>query len=155
MFITLLSTMFTAQAESISPPIRAVGLEVQRLTPRMRRYLDAPSGLLITDVRAHSSAYGAGLEAGDVLLSLDGEHILYPAELSVVLSAERGEEVEFCVYRDHDILCDEVVLPGEPWRLTLESEEIIAEQEEEIARLRMEVALLEAGIDLEDDEDDD
>ena len=141
--IAMLMTVMAAQAEAIAPPIQAVGLEVVRLTPRMRRYMDVPyGGVLVTEVRPYSPADEMGLEEGDVLLTVDGEYLDFPAELAVILAAERGEDVAMTLFRDGDLLVRGGELPEDPWRVSREAERI-AEREAEIEELEERIEELE------------
>ena len=55
--LMLMTAMSAAQARPFTPPVRGVGLELERTTPCMRDELDLPAGsILITDVRMHSPA---------------------------------------------------------------------------------------------------
>ena len=87
MLMMLMTAMSAAQAGPFAPPVRGVGLEIERITPCMRADLDVPDGsILITDVRMYSPADNAGLEAGDVLLAVNGERLHAPGELLLTMA---------------------------------------------------------------------
>ena len=71
-----------------------LGLAVQTapLLQRLRRHhgIDQASGVLVTDVAAGRPAARAGLQAGDVLLSLDGIALPGTDALYAALSPERA-----------------------------------------------------------------
>jgi serine protease Do len=54
-----------------------IGMAVETVTRRLAARLDLPvnSGLVVTDVAAHSPADAAGLKPGDVITSIDGQSI--------------------------------------------------------------------------------
>jgi len=63
--------------------------------------LDQPGGALVTRVVADSPAQQAGLEAGDVILSYDGEQVAKMRDLpKLVALTEDQTEVELVVWRD-------------------------------------------------------
>ena len=79
----------TCTADVPSPGF--AGETVTELTQRFHRY---PDGVLIRQVTPGSSADIAGVEAGDVLVQLDGEKITDTATLQTVLQARRpGDKV--------------------------------------------------------------
>jgi serine protease Do len=61
-----------------------VGLEVVPLNPQLADYMKIPgqSGLLVSRVEPNTAAETSGLQAGDVILSIDGRRILDPQTLS-------------------------------------------------------------------------
>ncbi len=78
-----------AVAESMAPP--DAGPEVPRTV------------LLISDVRPDSPADQAGLRSGDILLKIDGQHLLHPVQLQRLVSTyPAGQAVELTVIRDGD-----------------------------------------------------
>ena len=71
-----------------------LGVSVQNLTPALREALDLESetGILVNGVQPDSPAERAGIEVGDVLLTLDGEAIESPAILSRLIRADDGDK---------------------------------------------------------------
>jgi serine protease Do len=72
-------------AESVeNQPQFKVGLEVAGLTPSLAKALKIPGrkGLLITDVVQRSRAEQAGIQAGDVIVTINGESFLDPLSLA-------------------------------------------------------------------------
>lgn len=90
-----------------------LGVGIQNLGPQLAEYfgLGDRSGVLITTVRDESPAANAGLKAGDVIISVDGEAVEGPADLSkMVMSAEAGP-VAIRVLRDRTERTITVELP--------------------------------------------
>ena len=147
----LLTTMMTAHAATLIAPSDVVGVELQRMNPQLRRDLDAPGGVLVTEVRPHSPAAQADLQPGDVLLQLDNTTLHNPTQLNVVLSVNHGEEVALLLLRDGDLLRMDVDIPAETWIAEARHEpgpvDVIVYQREEIEVLQQEIATLQAHID--------
>jgi serine protease Do len=61
-----------------------IGLEVVLLNPQLADYMNIPaqSGLLVSRVESKTAAERSGLQAGDVILSVDGRRILDPQTFS-------------------------------------------------------------------------
>jgi serine protease Do len=63
--------------------------------------MDRPRGVLITQVNADTPAERAGLQDGDIILSVDGREIKNPSMLRNVISlSEVGQEVDLAIIRD-------------------------------------------------------
>ena len=62
----------------------AIGVIAQEITPTLSEalHLKQSSGLILADVLPHSSAEMAGLQAGDVVLSIDGHEVTEPQHLA-------------------------------------------------------------------------
>lgn len=60
-----------------------LGMEVQRLTPELRRHLGAPEdrGVLVARVTPGRPADAAGVEVGDVIVTAGGEPVAEPSDL--------------------------------------------------------------------------
>jgi len=74
-----------------------LGIEVQELNDDLAEYfnVNADSGLLITKVEEDGPADKAGLKAGDVLVTVDGEKPQSAEDIREILSEhEKGSEVE-------------------------------------------------------------
>ena len=79
----------------------ALGITVNDISPQLRSYFGVTDGVLVTSVNDDSSAARAGLKAGDVITSIDGESVNAPADLrrrTQRLSA--GDEFTLGVVRD-------------------------------------------------------
>lgn len=80
---------------------------VQDITPDLRRAFDLPNGqngILVTDVKEGSEADKAGIEAGDVIVSLDGERTKSVAQWRSQLAVKGvGEEVGIGVLREGEL----------------------------------------------------
>ncbi len=58
-----------------------LGMSVSPLTPQLADHFGAKGGVLVTSVDADSSAAKAGLEAGDVITSVNGSAVVDPGDL--------------------------------------------------------------------------
>lgn len=58
-----------------------LGMSVSSLTPQLADHFGAKGGVLVTSVDADSSAAKAGLEAGDVITSINGTAVADPRDL--------------------------------------------------------------------------
>ncbi len=75
-------------------------LSVQELTPQLLGYFDVKYGLLVTEVSSGGSADRAGVHAGDVILSADGEKIASGKDLRNILRKKsRGDAVRLKLSR--------------------------------------------------------
>jgi C-terminal processing protease CtpA/Prc len=61
------------------------GASFQLLEPGIRRHVDAERGLLVLDLESDSPLAAAGLEAGDVILTLDGREVRDGGDLFQIL----------------------------------------------------------------------
>ena len=77
-----------------------LGIEGEMLSTFYQHYYRLPSGLYITDVDPGSDAYTKGIEAGDMLLSVENHRISTMEQLkSVLFDREVGQTVEAVIYR--------------------------------------------------------
>jgi serine protease Do len=82
-----------------------LGVEAQSVTPAMARALDLPknahdSGALVASIEPDSPAAKAGLQPGDVILSVDGQKAGTPRDLAVDMAAEKpGSETRLDILR--------------------------------------------------------
>jgi Do/DeqQ family serine protease len=86
-----------------SVPRGYLGVGLQEVTPELARQLQLGEvrGVLVTGVQPRSPAAKAGIEAGDVILSIEGEPINDPAELrQVVAGAKIGSSVKVRLVRE-------------------------------------------------------
>ena len=74
-------------------PVR-LGVNVQELSPQLADYFGVDDGVLVSSVDEESAAADAGLQAGNVITSVDGRSVADSANLRRRLSAvDTGEEV--------------------------------------------------------------
>ena len=77
-----------------------LGVDVQALSPQLADYFGVDDGVLVSSVEEESTAADAGLQAGDVITSVDGRSVEDSANLRRRLSAVApGEEVSLGVTR--------------------------------------------------------
>ena len=80
-------------------PVR-LGVNVQELSPQLADFFGVDDGVLVSSVDEVSAAADAGLQAGDVITSVDGRSVADSANLRRRLSAvDPGEEVSIGVTR--------------------------------------------------------
>ena len=87
--------------------------DVRTLTDaqRERFEVDAERGALVTEVVPDSAAEEAGLEVGDVIVSIDGDEIAQATEVrAAILDKEPGDEVELGIEREGEEETLEVTL---------------------------------------------
>jgi serine protease Do len=80
-----------------------IGVGIQELNPALAEQfgLKDAKGVLIREITEDSPAEKAGLESGDVIISLDGKAITDPQKLKFAVAAIRpGAEIEVRVLRD-------------------------------------------------------
>jgi serine protease Do len=78
-----------------------LGITVNDLSPQLADYFGTKEGVLVTSVRDDSAAAKAGLKAGDVITSIDGNSVESPAELRRrTQGLEDGDEFTLGVVRD-------------------------------------------------------
>ncbi len=65
-----------------------VGVQTVQLPPNMRKELEQDTGVLLNSVAPASPAEKGGLVVGDILVKLDGDAILSPDDLAVVLRSD-------------------------------------------------------------------
>lgn len=80
-----------------------LGVNLLELTPELRLHFGAPEsvGVMISAVEPDSPAHTAGIQAGDVLLSLDGETIDSSHRAARLIGAgKEGDRIELELLRD-------------------------------------------------------
>ena len=75
------------------------GLHLAELNAQLGDYFGATSGVLVTEVDDSSNL---GLQAGDVLLSIDGRAVTTPDQVTRILSSYSGSEEIRLRIRRHD-----------------------------------------------------
>ena len=77
-----------------------LGISVEALSRFYQHFYRLPAGLYITQVDAGSAAWNAGIQAGDILISIDDEALSGVDDLNRILCTHSvGDEVTLCVYR--------------------------------------------------------
>ena len=90
---------FTYDFRTTRGPVR-LGVHVQELSPQLAEYFGVDDGVLVSSVDEESVASAAGLQAGDVITSVDGRAVDDIDRLRRRLSAvDPGEEVSIGVTR--------------------------------------------------------
>jgi serine protease Do len=94
-----------------------LGIDAEDLSGQLGTFFGAPDGegILVRDVNSGSAAEKAGVKAGDVITSLNGERIRSTGELREKLSAKRDDKdrtVKLGVLRNKAELSLTVELPG-------------------------------------------
>ncbi len=110
-----------------------LGVEIQDIDARVARRLgmDRIMGVYVNSVTRDGAASAAGLESGDVLLSIDGRAVDAPNELQSAVARKRpGDVLEVSVWRRGNVQNTEVTLLGrdapayERWFSEFQREEI-------------------------------
>lgn len=79
----------------------SLGLQGESISIFYQRYYRLPAGLYITEVTDGSEAAQAGIQAGDILISLDGSNIYSMEELNTTLyNYNAGDTVKLVIYRN-------------------------------------------------------
>ena len=79
----------------------SLGLSGNAVTRFDQYYFHIPAGLFLSDVEPGSDAYAQGIEAGDILVSVNGQLITDQKELySLINSMEIGDVVTAVFYRE-------------------------------------------------------
>jgi len=82
-----------------------LGLTLRRVTPQIAAALGVPeAGLLVDTVAPRSRAARAGIEAGDVLLGLNGTVLSRVGALSLLIEARRGDSARVHLRRGTTLL---------------------------------------------------
>jgi serine protease Do len=92
-----------------------LGIDAEDISGQLGAYFGAPDGegILVRDVNAGSAAEKAGVKAGDVITSLNGERIRDVAELrSKLAAAGEGKTAKLGVLRNKSALTLDVEIPA-------------------------------------------
>jgi len=82
-------------------PGSRLGITTGDLSPQLREYFGATEGVLVTSVEDGSAAAKAGVKAGDVVTSINGQNVQSPADVRRELGRiDTGEEFSIGVVRD-------------------------------------------------------
>jgi S1-C subfamily serine protease len=79
---------------------RRLGVTVDPLTDQLAEYFGARAGVLVTSVADGSSASRAGLKAGDVITSVDGQAVRSTEDLVRAMRDAKSDEVTIEIVRD-------------------------------------------------------
>lgn len=114
--LALLGGAPTAHAQNRADGGGWLGIYSQSLTPELREGLDyRGEGVLVNRVVENSPAERAGIEKGDVIVSVDQRAVESPDELaSIVRSQGAGETVSIRIVRDGERRTLEARLSGRP-----------------------------------------
>jgi serine protease Do len=77
-----------------------LGVSVQSLSPQLAEYFGAQDGVLVSAVRDDSPAARAGVRAGDVIASVNGDAVNDPGDLRRAIRDADGREVAIGIVRD-------------------------------------------------------
>jgi serine protease Do len=77
-----------------------LGISVDPLTRQLAEYFGARDGVLVTSVSDGSAAARAGLKAGDVITSINGEAVASPADLTRAVRQSSSDEVTIGIVRE-------------------------------------------------------
>jgi len=81
---------------------RRIGVSTQTLTKQLADYFGVnDGGLLITSVSENSPAAKAGLKAGDVITSVDGEKVASSGDIVRAINKKQDGDISLTVIRDH------------------------------------------------------
>jgi len=79
---------------------RRLGVTVDPLTDQLAQYFGAKEGVLVTSVADGSPASRAGLKAGDVITSVDGQPVRSTEDLVRAMRDAKSDEVTIEIVRD-------------------------------------------------------
>ena len=99
------------------PSGRYLGVQVHTMSDDLRAFFKAPhgTGILVNKVMKDTPAEKAGIQAGDVIVSVDGEEISRPGDIGRALRGhEEGEKVSVKVLRDGSERTLEVEIADRP-----------------------------------------
>lgn len=84
-----------------SSPRGRLGVQLGELTPQLAEYFGVKDGgVLVSSVNRESAAERAGLKAGDVITSINGDRVRHTDDLVDELRAVDGKEVTIGIVRD-------------------------------------------------------
>jgi serine protease Do len=77
-----------------------LGITVDELTSQLATYFGAKEGVLVTSVTDGSAAQKAGIKAGDVITSINGDRVNSSSDLIASLRRVENEDVSIGIVRD-------------------------------------------------------
>ena len=100
-----------ARRRAVAYASRTLGMEVSELDEPQRIYWGLPEGVIVSRISADSSAYSAGIRAGDVLLRIGEVDTQSVADYQEALNRySAGEKVRIILYRGGNKYYAEVTL---------------------------------------------
>lgn len=100
--------------KKINRNIGSLGFIGQALDEEIKQYINVQTddGLVITNLYRNSPAVAAGLQVGDVITAIDGEHVRSPEDLNSIINDRKvGDVVTFTVLRSEGIMQIKMKLP--------------------------------------------
>jgi serine protease Do len=92
---------FPPALESLIGGAGQLGISVDELSPQLSEYFGTKEGVLVSTVRDNSNASRAGLKAGDVITTIDGNPVATAADLRRrAQRLEAGDEFTLGIVRD-------------------------------------------------------
>lgn len=90
-----------------------LGAELQPMTPQLAKYFGVESrkGALVGSVLDSGAGRAAGLQAGDVIVAIDGKEVASPADVTRIVGSKESGPVELTVVRDRSERTLRVDLP--------------------------------------------
>jgi membrane-associated protease RseP (regulator of RpoE activity) len=79
---------------------RRIGVSTQPLEKQLAEYFGVTEGILITSVTENSPAAKAGLKAGDIITSVDGEKVDSPGDVSRAINKKQEGAITLTIVRD-------------------------------------------------------
>ena len=91
--------------------IGTLGFRGDGITTFYQRYYHMPAGLFITEIDEDSRAYQSGVRPGDILISLNGEHIMNMDDLNrAIYSHQVGDSLSLILFREDELYSLELTL---------------------------------------------
>ena len=86
----------------LAPGRGRIGAELQPLTAQLAKYfgVQGRKGVLVGSVADSGAAHSAGLQAGDVIVAIDGQEVASPGDVSRMISGKDSGSVEMRIVRD-------------------------------------------------------
>jgi len=105
---------FEWEGGSLLPGRPRLGIDAEDISGQLGSYFGVPEGeaILVREVNSGSAAEKAGLKAGDVITSFNGEKIHGLAELRSKLAGNDGKTVKIGVLRNKSALTLDVEIPA-------------------------------------------
>lgn len=90
-----------------------LGVQLVETTPELREHLggDEDAGVLVSKILSGLPAQKAGLQVGDLIVSVDGEPVATSSDLILVLQDKVGRTFDVEIVRDHRRRTIEVTIP--------------------------------------------
>ena len=94
--------------------ISRIGLRLQKLTEELAAAMgvEGVEGVIVSSIKDGAAADEAGIERGDILLSLDGVIMKDPADVTLALTEKEGQVIEVSVLRKGEQLLLKISVPA-------------------------------------------